>query len=225
VYGNIHSARRFSDERYQKINVFETDRTAVDVYTLLPGQAQKVHAHKETDKYYLITEGQAVVTVGDEERRLHPGEIALARPGVPHGIRNDSPDPAVAVVFQAPKAWGEKQAGAPHVPPVVERQLGAYNAKDLDAFLACYSEDCTVEDATGQVLMQGRAAMAERYGQLFAQTDKNQATVTRRMVIGPYVIDEEHVERTYPDGRCEHRHVAAVYRVEGELIRHVRFIA
>jgi hypothetical protein len=31
----------------------------------------------------------------------------------------------------------------------VERQVDAYNRKDLDAFLACYAADTVVEDAAG----------------------------------------------------------------------------
>lgn len=228
MFGNIHDARRLHPEKYQKQSLFETDRTAVDVYSLAPGQAQNVHAHKESDKYYLLTEGQAVVTIGREERTLRPGDIALALPGVPHGLRNDSAAPAFAVVFQAPKAWGEKQAAAhaapDAVPPVVERQLGAYNAKDLPAFLACYTEDCRLEDAAGK-LWDGRAALAERYGRLFADTQVNRATVVRRMVLGEHVIDEEQIERVYHDGRREQLHMAAIYRIAGDLICHARFVS
>ncbi|HYF93824.1 MAG TPA: cupin domain-containing protein [Symbiobacteriaceae bacterium] len=104
-FQNISSMKRFSAEKYQKVNLFETELTAMDVYCLMPGQSQKLHSHKGTDKYYLIWEGNATVQIGQETRELTAGEAALARPGVDHSISNHSQEPVVAVVFQAPKSF------------------------------------------------------------------------------------------------------------------------
>jgi hypothetical protein len=46
---------------------------------------------------------------------------------------------------------------------VVERQVRAYQAFDLDAFYACYAPDVVIEDADGQVTIAGQAALRERY--------------------------------------------------------------
>lgn len=104
-FRNIADARRFSPEKYQKVNLFETDLSALDVYCLMPGQSQKLHAHKGNDKYYVIIEGRATVQIGPDIHELGPGEAALARPGVEHAISNQSDTSVVAIVFQAPKAW------------------------------------------------------------------------------------------------------------------------
>jgi quercetin dioxygenase-like cupin family protein len=104
-FQNIAQQTRFAEEKYQKINLFETPQTAMDVYCLMPGQSQKLHSHKGTDKYYLVWEGRATVQIGAEVRELGPGEAALARPGVDHSISNHSAAPVVAVVFQAPKSF------------------------------------------------------------------------------------------------------------------------
>jgi mannose-6-phosphate isomerase-like protein (cupin superfamily) len=101
----IEAAVRFAPEKYQKVSLFETAQTALDVYCLLPGQSQKLHSHKGTDKIYVIWQGTGTVQIGDEIRRLEPGEAALARPDVPHAIQNDGSEPLVALVFQAPKSW------------------------------------------------------------------------------------------------------------------------
>ena len=53
---------------------------------------------------------------------------------------------------------------------VVAAQVDAYNARDLDRFLECYSPDAVIEDGSGQVLMRGREAMRGVYGQLFASS-------------------------------------------------------
>lgn len=104
-FQQISAARRFSEEKYQKVSLFETAQTALDVYCLLPGQSQKLHSHKGTDKYYVIWEGRGTVTIGSDVRELGPGEAALARPGVDHAIANNGTEPLVALVFQAPKSF------------------------------------------------------------------------------------------------------------------------
>jgi quercetin dioxygenase-like cupin family protein len=44
-----------------------------------------------------------VFTVGDEERELGPGEIALAPAGQNHGVANNSQQRLVTLVFVTPK--------------------------------------------------------------------------------------------------------------------------
>lgn len=104
-FQEIAAHRRFVADKYQKISLFETPHTAMDVYCLLPGQAQKVHAHKDTDKYYVVLDGTARIRVGEEEREVGPGWAALSRPGVEHGVSNPGPEPLTVLVFQAPKSF------------------------------------------------------------------------------------------------------------------------
>lgn len=99
---NVHDMKRFSPERYQKVNLFATPLSVMDVYCLQPGQAQKVHAHAGNDKYYVVLEGTATIRIGAEEREVGPGWAALARQGVEHGIRNGGSEPLTVLVFQAP---------------------------------------------------------------------------------------------------------------------------
>jgi len=97
------AAARFAEGKMQKVALFETDRCFCDLYCLLPGQFQKVHAHQGSDKVYFVLRGRARVRVGDEEQELDPGQAALAPAGVPHGVTNASGDPATLLVFMAPK--------------------------------------------------------------------------------------------------------------------------
>ena len=41
----------------------------------------------------------------------------------------------------------------------VQEQLDAYNARDLERFLACYHPDAVVEGSAGARLMDGAAAL------------------------------------------------------------------
>jgi len=94
--------RRFSAEKLQKLNIFETDDMFADVYCLVAGQAQNPHRHAGATKFYLVLEGRPTVRIGEAERELQPGELAFAAPGVEHGVENRTPDPVVLLVAMAP---------------------------------------------------------------------------------------------------------------------------
>ncbi len=102
----------------------------------------------------------------------------------------------------------------------VERQLEAYNARDLDAFLACYSDDCVAEDGAGVRLMSGKAEMRARYAALFAASPNLHANIVHRTRIGSYVLDVEEITGRVPDLR----RAVAIYRLDAGLIAHVRFL-
>ncbi len=105
---------------------------------------------------------------------------------------------------------------------VVQRQVNAYNARDLEAFLATYSDDVTVTGnlADGAVTLKGRAAMAERYGTLFRKSPALHARITRRIALGDWVIDREQASG-FEGGKT--LDVVAMYRVENGKIRQVWF--
>lgn len=104
----------------------------------------------------------------------------------------------------------------------VEKQLIAYNNRDIDAFVINFSENCTVEDGAGKLIMQGREAMYDSYKKMFDASPELHCTIVNRTVLTEYVLDEEHV--TGRMGNPQRGHVVAVYRVEGGEITHVRFL-
>jgi hypothetical protein len=80
-------------------------------------------------------------------------------------------------------------------------QLVAYNAKDLDAFCACYADDVRVLDAEGTVTLQGSEPFRARYAELFGGWDEVRATVSERLVLEPHTIDFEAWWRSRPGER------------------------
>lgn len=103
----------------------------------------------------------------------------------------------------------------------VEEQLDAFNARDLERFLACYSDDIVIEDGAGELIYAGIAAMRENYTLSFSHYPQVDCRITNRIRIGNYVIDEERITGMGPT----ERHAVAIYRVEGEKIKHVRFLS
>ena len=82
---------------------------------------------------------------------------------------------------------------------VVQRQVEAYNAQDLDAFVRTYADDVVVT-AGGKVIMQGKDALRERYGGLFKKYPNNRARIAHRKTEGDNVVlDHEIVTGRSPD--------------------------
>src|SRR5688572_12252498 len=99
---NVKTEQRFSSEKMQKINLFETDHLFADIYCLEPGQEQKVHAHKGADKIYCVLEGTGRFHIGGQEQDLSANQIVLAPADVEHGVRNASDERVVLLVMMAP---------------------------------------------------------------------------------------------------------------------------
>ncbi len=108
----------------------------------------------------------------------------------------------------------------------VEAQLAAYNARNLDEFLACYTPDCIIEDGAGKRLMTGHVEMKPRYWALFDGSPDLHCDVVSRIRIGSYVLDEESISGRLPGTKPELRRAVAIYRIDEDsgLISHVRFL-
>ncbi len=116
----------------------------------------------------------------------------------------------------------DPQALVPDDSPVAlaQRQLNAYNARDVEAFLATYSEDVEVYGYPGRLLYQGKDKMRERYAAMFAQWPDLHCELVNRMVLGNTVIDQERIT-----GRNnEVMRAIAVYTVRDGKIARVEFI-
>jgi uncharacterized protein (TIGR02246 family) len=103
---------------------------------------------------------------------------------------------------------------------VVQAQLEAYNAQDLDALCACFAKDCVIGDLNGAVTQDGAGQIRERYEAMFAQYPQNKAHIVSRMAVGDVVIDHERIDRS-PELRLE---AIAIYTVRDGLIARVDFV-
>jgi len=104
---------------------------------------------------------------------------------------------------------------------VAQAQLDAYNAQDLDAHCAHFSDDVKVADLNGAVTVDGLAAYRARYAKVFADFPSNKAVLVARIAIGNVVIDHERVLRTPTSEPFE---VAAIYTIVDGKIRRVDFV-
>jgi hypothetical protein len=102
---------------------------------------------------------------------------------------------------------------------VVQEQLEAYNARDLDRFAATYAEDIRIfRPPAAEPAMSGMAQLRENYRKRFSAPGLH-ADIVNRIVIGNKVIDHERVRGI----RATPVEAVAVYEVVDGLIRTVWF--
>jgi hypothetical protein len=103
----------------------------------------------------------------------------------------------------------------------VERQVEAYNAGDVEAFVVCYAQEVVFEDSEGGSRTSGHDDLRKSYGELFETSPNLHAEIASRIRVGQYVVDEERVTG-FPGGDV---HAVAIYRLDQEgLIDRVRFL-
>ncbi len=93
---------------------------------------------------------------------------------------------------------------------VVQRQLDAYNARDLAAFVACYRDDVRVyRPPAPEPALAGKPAFAEFYRTQRFSLPALHAEVVNRIVLGRRVIDHERITGV----RAEPLEIAVVYEI------------
>jgi hypothetical protein len=112
----------------------------------------------------------------------------------------------------------------PDMPPVdaVQRQLDAYNDRDLERFVAEYSDAIQVfRPPSKEPAISGKAALAAYYAANRFNLPGLRADLVNRIVLGNRVIDHERIWGV----RDEPFEVAAVYEVADGKIQTVWFFA
>jgi len=104
---------------------------------------------------------------------------------------------------------------------IVQAQVDAFNARDLERFLSFYADDARILDYPDQVLASGKDAMRDRYRKLFQPAEQLHATIQHRTVFDRFVIDQERVTGL-PDGKVTD--AVAIYETKGGRIVRVTFL-
>jgi len=100
---------------------------------------------------------------------------------------------------------------------LVQKQVDAYNAHNLDAFVACYSPLIEFRTMAGAVNPEkGLAALRKGYGDLFKQFPGLRVRILNRITQGAFVIDQEQAEGMGPNPIT----VTAIYEIaQGKIVR------
>lgn len=101
---------------------------------------------------------------------------------------------------------------------VVQRQLDAYNAKDMEAWLATYSAQAEQFLLHSERIAHGHEEMRERMRLRFAEPDLH-AQLVSRLVMGYIVVDLEQITRNFPQGNGIIEMVCVYEVVDGLIVK------
>ena len=104
---------------------------------------------------------------------------------------------------------------------LVQRQLDAYNARDIEAWLATYAPDAEQFTLHGALIAKGHAALRERMQRRFAEPQLH-ATLLQRTVMANVVVDHERPRRNFPAG-CGTIEMLCIYEVADAVIQKASF--
>ena len=85
-----------------KSTLYESPRVLVGLNAFEPGQVHALHAHEGMDKVYQVLEGEGEFLLDGRELPMRAGDMLVAPPGVPHGVRNSSAGRLLVLVILAP---------------------------------------------------------------------------------------------------------------------------
>jgi hypothetical protein len=105
---------------------------------------------------------------------------------------------------------------------LVQQQLDAYNARDIDALMATYADNVQIFEHPSTLLATNARELRER--QIVRLREPNLfAKLLNRIVAGHLVIDHELVTRTFPEGTGT-LEMVAMYQVEHNKIVKAWFV-
>lgn len=104
---------------------------------------------------------------------------------------------------------------------IIRRQLDAYNARDIEAFMSHWALDAEVYAWPDTLLASGAEAIRTRHVERFKEPDLF-AKLISRVGVGGLVIDRELVTRNFPEGRGT-LDVIGIYELDGDKIRRAWF--
>ncbi len=102
---------------------------------------------------------------------------------------------------------------------IVQRQVNAYNARNIDVFVDTYADDIEVFNFPNETSMKGKEVLRSQFTKMFEQVPNLYCEIKNRIVLGNKVVDREHVRfgENYSD-------VIAIYEVTQGKISKVTFL-
>jgi uncharacterized protein (TIGR02246 family) len=103
---------------------------------------------------------------------------------------------------------------------VVQEFIDAFNARNVDRVVGCFSADAVMQNDQGAVFAQGEEAIRAHFGQFLPRSPNVHSAIHARIDVGSWVAQEEHVTglvlgEPVPDFR-----IISAYRVlDGKIVK------
>ncbi|MCW7491591.1 steroid delta-isomerase [Leptospira sp. 2 VSF19] len=105
---------------------------------------------------------------------------------------------------------------------LIDKQLIAYNNKDIDLFLQCWDKNAKIYLHPNTLLADGIEQIKERHLIRFQEPDLFATLISRTQYNGK-IVDQELVTRNFPEGKGTIE-VLAIYEIANEKIYNAWFL-
>jgi imidazolonepropionase-like amidohydrolase len=179
-----------------------------------------------------LTPMEAIVATTRDAAFVYAAEpdVGVLRAGAAADLLVLRADPLVDIgnlahierVYARGNGYDPESLVVPTPAAIVQRQVEAYNAHDVEGFVAIYAEDAEIFNSPGAPAprLAGRESIRADYSALFQEFPSAHCTVVNRALEGPYVFDQEMCTFA-PNGPP--LRATSIYLVEGALIKRVWF--
>ncbi len=102
---------------------------------------------------------------------------------------------------------------------LVQRQVNAYNARNIDAFVDTYAEDIKIYNFPNELIMNGKEQLKTRFKDMFDRVPNLYCEIKNRIVLDNKIVDQEYVR--FGD---KYSNVIAIYEIIEGKISKVTFV-
>ena len=103
---------------------------------------------------------------------------------------------------------------------VVQAFIDAFNARDVDRVVGCFSADAVIQDDAGTVFAQGAEAIRAHFGGFLPHSPNLHSEIRSRIHVGSWVAQEEHVTGLVLVEPVPEFSIIDAYRVEnGKIVK------
>lgn len=199
----------------------DDERFKVTEWRFAPGAETGWHIHGHDYVIVPLTDGTLGLEGPDGEKkqaRLTQGVPYSRRTGVAHNVINDAEAP---LAFLEVEVVENGDLSARRL-AVLDRFAAAWNARNVDALMACMAENCAFNgsagpDAEGKRHV-GREAVRASYAALFTAFPKAAWTNPRHVVMGETGLSSWRFVGTNTNGQTVEVDGCDIFAFDGELI-------
>ena len=103
---------------------------------------------------------------------------------------------------------------------VVQEFIDAFNARDVDRVVGCFSADAVMQNDSGTVFAQGEEAIRAHFGGFLPQSPSLHVEIPSRIHVGSWVVQEEHGTGLVLQEPVPEFYIISAYRVEdGKIVK------
>jgi hypothetical protein len=103
---------------------------------------------------------------------------------------------------------------------VAQEFIDAFNARDVERVVGCYSADAVMQDDACHVFAEGEEAIRAHFGGFLPHSPNVRSEILSRIHVGSWVVHEEHVTGLVLGEPVPEFYIASAYRVEdGKIVK------